>query len=146
MKIWTTQTKEFYDELVRRGRVSCRTDMAWDKYPDKYKWMAAQMERRIGPAPSTQTRYPIWGWNQVGSYKKELHPGHVDCTAGDAEYVFLTLEIPDDKVLLSEHTLWECALNNFYIPSGMKDEDSEDMGEREKSWEIIWELYTCCPK
>ena len=60
--------------------------------------------------------------------------------AGDGEYVFLTLEIPDDKVLLSEHTLWECALNNIYIPSGMKDEDSEDMGEKEKSWEIMFDL------
>ena len=141
MRIWTTQTKQLWEALKRDGFVTCCDSLISRAFPEQYGWMVEQMDRRIGPSPSPGVHFPLWGWYQVGSYKKELHPNPGACWGECKDWVFLTLEMPDDKVLLSEYTLWEAGpLSGLYLPQGMKDEDSDDPALRRASWEIIFNI------
>ena len=124
MRIWTTQTRAFWEQLQAQGAISCESRYAADDelFRSKYDWLSDQMRHRVGPPPRPEIQYPIWGWKQVGNYKKERHPSLQDGTPLVSEQVFLTLEIPEDKVLLSDFYLWgEAVLNNFFIPADRAD-------------------------
>ena len=49
MKLWTIQTKEFYDVLQKNGVVYCdRESWFCKEYREMYDWMANEMRKYIG--------------------------------------------------------------------------------------------------
>lgn len=116
MVIWTTQQKEFYDELMQNGVAFCRQLSELGKNLElAYHWMAVQMRKRIGDPPLPEIQYPVWAWYQYGSgkwRKPVLSQETVSC--GDSPSgveVMMELDIPDDKALLSDFDLWHIPLN-----------------------------------
>ena len=68
MKLWTVQPEEVYELIQSTGVYRCdgakcvmiealETDVP-------YRWMAAQMARRIGPPPDGVT-FPVWAWHTM---------------------------------------------------------------------------------
>ena len=123
MRIWTTQAEAFWDQLQAQGTIYCESSYAQkgNNYLDRYDWISEQMRRRVGPPPRPEIQYPIWGWKQLGNHKKECRPDYRGWHLID-EQVFLTLEVPEDKVLLSDFDLWGSAVWNYlYIPADKAD-------------------------
>lgn len=164
MRLWTTQTQAFWDQLQDQGRISCESEYAESLFLTYYDWLSGQMCRRIGPPPESGIRFPIWAWKQQGSHKKPCRPSPPSSGNLDQE-VFLTIDVPDEKVLLSDFDLWgNCVLNDFYIPADKADnrrfdkmedrlrragipagEWPEDVkAEIRRSWERIFDLDHPC--
>ena len=141
MRVWTTQTVSFWDQLQEQGVVHCDTAKSWGatEMKEAYDGLVEQMVIRIGPPPRPEIKYPIWGWYQVGSHKKELPPNYSDCGGDDDEFVFITAEIPEGEVLLSDFEMWHFVLNHWYLPVNKRDKEK---GEESiiKSWDLIFEL------
>ena len=116
MIIWTTQQKEFYDELMQNGVAFCRqiSDLG-SSMVLAYRWMADQMRKRIGDPPLPEIQYPVWAWYQYGSGKWRKPPLSVETmSCGDSPSsveVMMELHIPDDQALLSDFDLWHIPLN-----------------------------------
>ena len=142
MRIWTTHSLPFWNRLQEQGVVRCDTDLScWaSDFKEAYDWMADQMTRRIGPAPFPEVQYPIWGWRQVGSYKKEYHGSLTDCGGEEDEFVFITADIPDHLVLLSDFDLWHCVLNHSYADYIKHRHEPDEEAAIVKSWENIFNL------
>ena len=143
MRIWTTQAIPFWNQLQEQGVAYCnpsKSEGAGD-FKEAYDWMVAQMTKRLGPPPRPEIIYPVWGWQQYGSYKKEYHGSISACSGDDDEFMFITAEIPDDMVLLSDFDLWHFVLNHWCIARSKK-EDTEDEERIIKSWELIFDLTT----
>ena len=104
MKLWTIQTKEFYDVLQKNGVVYCDRESCFCKeYREMYDWMANEMRKYIGNPSNPEVRYPIWAWYQYTSRKKPKPPVSSKMLASDQEEgVILEIEIPDNEVLLSD--------------------------------------------
>lgn len=117
MKLWTIQTKEFYDVLQKNGVVYCDRESCFCKeYREMYDWMANEMRKYIGNPSIPEVRYPIWAWYQYTSRKKPKPPVSPKMLASDQEEgVILEIEIPDDEVLLSDFGLWHVPLNGHPI-------------------------------
>lgn len=66
--------------------------------------MIHQMNKRINYDGS----YPVWLWTKKPDLKAEGH------FAKGTKAVCLTVEIPDEKVLLSDIFAWHCVLSDMY--------------------------------
>lgn len=143
MCIWTTQTIAFWNQLQDQGVAFCDTAKSWGSgdMKEAYGWMAGQMTKRIGPPPRPEIVYPVWRWQQVGSYKKEYQGSFSDCGGDDDEFVFITAQIPDENVLLSDFDMWHHVLNHWCI-ARTKKEDTDDEEGIIKSWDLVFDLDT----
>lgn len=104
-------------------------------FPTEYEWMIEQMHKRI---PNYQGEHPVWLWTE---YPSHIKSGFVKKRQSG---VVLTLEIPDELVLLSDFDDWHCVLNN--VPCAISEEEYDAFYEGklsmtlEESWERIFNL------
>jgi hypothetical protein len=111
------QPKSVYDMVLQDGKYQCDpTLMSMPEFTDAYDWLAHQMANKIG-LPPEGVRYPVWAWySQNGKHKKpDLRTERWGYGPGDEDYVCLELEVPDDKVLLSDFDSWHAVLNGSWI-------------------------------
>lgn len=139
MRVYTTQTVAFYDELMRNGIVYCdRESWMAERCRVQYDWMAQQMRQRIGEPPLPQIKYPLWVWYQYTN-KKSPAPtmSSKDIEPGETQAVMIELEVPDNAVLLSDFTLWHLPLNCSGIC--LKREKRQFDAELEKYQDLLRE-------
>ena len=123
MILWTIQSLRAVRVLGRRGVLSAdgSADITAPFYEPTYRWMAAQMRDRIGPAPSHDSK-PLWAWH---TWQGKRHPpdlrskGHLLQGERGARIEF---ELPELAILLSDFSLWHYALNYWYLPCSRTDE------------------------
>lgn len=142
MRIWTTQTVPFWNKLQEQGVAFCdpsKSEGSGD-FKEAYDWMVVQMIKRLGPPPRLEIIYPVWGWQQVGSYKKEYHGSICDCGGKDDEFMFITAEIPDNLTLLSDFDWWHCVLNHWYADTLKHKKEPDEEAAIIKSWDNIFDL------
>ena len=69
--------------------------------------------------------------------KRLLEPG--------TEGVYLTIQIPDNKVLISDFDAWHCVLNNWFCSLTEEEYNLSELGKnplpKEKSWERIFHIH-----
>lgn len=108
-----------------------------------YDWMISQMRNRLGPEPH-EGAYPMWVWykwegNKLNppvytlDYERMENPGGI---------YRLTLDIPDNLVLLSDFDAWHAVLNDAYL-SRTEEELNNDKWTRDEivqSWERIFDI------
>lgn len=115
MRIWTIQPIELYNKLLDEKVIHCdfsQTPYAQDKeFKTAYEWMAAQMKNKIGKSPDG-VEYPIWGWYRFKWSNSKPDLRSIEFRGFQGEMVCIELEIPDQKVLLSDEELWHLVLNN----------------------------------
>jgi hypothetical protein len=134
MRLWTIQTVTAWEVLQQQRILRAEKHMVWggddpgEEVKRAYDWMREQMERRIGPRPSPEA-YPVWAWAQWNGAR---HP-RPDLRAREylpagTRGVRLEVEIPEERVLLSDFELWHYPLNYWYLPDS--DEDDQRFEQR----------------
>lgn len=144
MRLWTIQSKDAFNKMQKTGLLRADEEhllFAGD-LKDSYLWMSDQMSKRIGPPPSG-VRFPVWAWYQWEGIRKRPDMRH-HCRGSnkEEEIVLLTIEVPDDQVLLSDFDYWHLVLNDceMIYPFDFDKKYSEE--EKKKSWEQIFD-YQC---
>ena len=156
MKLWTIQPVEVYEILMRDGLFTCDPKKASEPtFFDAYNWLVKKLEEKY-PKPKN-VQYPIWAWFRFNSKEKKPDLRHSCYGPRGEKMVCLELEVPDEKVLLSDFDLWHFPLNNWWLDDcfhdGYYEEDydknhkwfkslseDEQRKEKEKSWEQIFNI------
>ena len=156
MRHWTSQTIEFYNELMKDGIAYCaRVSEFAQENNLAYQWMAEQMKKRIGEPPLPEIKLPVWAWYQYDSKKRNKPPlsDHVK-TNPDQREMMIEFEAPDELVLLSDFELWHHPLNGWnlcvdkraakrvdeYFHTDFKDKPEEIKKLIVDSWDLIYDL------
>lgn len=156
MIIRSVQKREVLDSVMSTGVAYCTDVRTMADDPDfplfsvAYRWMSEQMERRIPSGKPERAQSPFWGWAQYGNSRKVYRMDQKQYSP--EEYVLLTLDIPEDQLLLSDFDLWHYPLN------GCACTDSRELRKCQgqdflslpedlrnaimKSWERIFDLRT----
>lgn len=105
-----------------------------------YRWLADQMKKRIGRPPKN-VEFPVWAWYQWdGMRKRPDMRCHARASEKGVPIVLLTVDVPDDKVLLSDFLYWHCVLNDddIIFPFDLDAVYPEEV--KRKSWENIFDI------
>jgi hypothetical protein len=156
MRLVTIQDKAAYDELCATGVLRCKSELAeWlseDCFKAAYDWLVKQMKKRIGEPPNG-VRYPIWAWHSLDNRPAKVDLRRSEFNNYSGEHYILTIDVPEEQVLLSDEENWHFVLNNWFL-SGAKNENDFDKDEswfdslppderqqvKEKSWESIFDI------
>ena len=149
MLLWTIQHKAAYDILLETGRLIANEKhlLFEGQFRPSYDWLVGQMKKRIGMSPD-DVKYPVWAWYQWEGVRKRLDMRtHRYGGEKGTPIVLLSIDIPDNMVLLSDFDMWHVVLNDGYLLLYDKD-DIEDPSEDEKlkSWENVFyiDVVTDC--
>lgn len=143
MILWTIQHENAYKELCDNGVLYAKESRILEDFEDAYHWLADQMKSRIGNPPKGVT-VPIWAWYQWEGKRKRLdmrwHGRHF--TEKGTPIVLMTIDVPDNAVLLSDFDYWHAVLNDGDLIFPYDDDIFYTEEERRKSWENIFDI-TC---
>lgn len=111
MQLWTIQSNEAYQKLLKGGVLSgSRAHIMEEPFLPAYQCIWHRMEKRIGPPHPGA--FPIWAWHtwEGGSGKPNMrrYRSEIEKPGGCWR---LTLEVPEGHILLSDFDLWHFPLN-----------------------------------
>ena len=141
MILWSIQRQKAYEQMLETGVLRTEKKYIWlDVFEKPYQWMAEQMRKRIG-APPEGVEYPVWAWYQwKGKRKRPNMRIQGRSSEKNVPIVLLTIEVPEENVLLSDFDYWHAVLNNMDLVFPM-DEDAVYPEEvKRKSWENIFDI------
>ena len=143
MILWTIQHRTAYEEMRRTGVLRANSKYIFDEsFRESYEWMADQMKKRIGKPPAGVT-LPVWSWYQwEGKRKRPDMRSHGRWSDKGVPIVLLTVDVPDEFVLLSDFDYWHVVLNGGDLIFLIDDNVVYSKEERQKSWEKIFD-YEC---
>lgn len=143
MILWTIQHKAAYEELLRKGVLRANPEYIFEEFfRESYEWMAEQMKKRIG-SPPEGVHLPIWAWYQWEGKRKRLDMRTHGCWSDKGvPIVLLTLDVPDECVLLSDFDYWHVVLNDSALIFPIDNNTVYSKEEQRKSWEKIFD-YKC---
>lgn len=102
MIVYTVQSLTTYKLMREQGSLKGNIKLAM--FPEEYRWMMEQMEKRLPNYTSEEA--PIWVWERrVNRNERALLPKG---TKG----VILKLDIPRENILWSSFEDWHSILNN----------------------------------
>ncbi len=157
MKLWTLQPLSIMEEIQQNGSYRCRKDLSFnlskrDSLDAQYHWLMERMEQRIGRAPEG-VAYPVWAWHTWEGKRQCPEPDSAAFLRRTEDKVLLTLEIPEEDVVLTDFDSWQCVLNGSYLSNETDPEkldqleefidsldDDQLEQEIEKSWEHVFEI------
>jgi hypothetical protein len=169
MKLWTIQSVQRWERLRQHGVLRARRFDSEFYCKTVYDWMRRELTRRVGASPASGV-FPLWAWYQWSSIDRRRPDlrcsGHAN---RGTRAVRLEIELADERVLLSDFSLWHFPLNCSPVPESEEDLDRFDeelraFGYRpplgweefdkamqhpdlaarvEKSWERIFDLDWC---
>ena len=125
---YSIQNFNAWTEAQKIGFLSGNPEFIDAHFIKSYLWMMKQMNERI---TVYEGEYPIWLWPITS--RPDLRRKFWGIRGTPA--VLLKIEIPNDRVLLSDFQAWHCVLNGGVL----EDHDGEDI-DMEKSWERIFDL------
>lgn len=125
MRLWMIVEMPFLQVLRTRGEVIADGRRVWRDCRPAYRWMAAQMERRIGPPPRPRA-YPLWGWAQWSGPNRRPDMRSSGHLPRGTQCYRLTLDVPEQQVLLSDFSDWHMVLNNGYLARTEAEADAFD--------------------
>ncbi len=151
MKLWTVQPISVLERLEQNQVYRCDESLCgWndtEEHLQAHQWMARQLEQRVS-APPEGVKFPLWAWHttygkhEAPDFRKSMFRRYED------QRVCIELDIPDDKVLLSDYDAWQEVLNDEYIDFALSEEDyrleranyeslmpEEQLEVKVKSWE-----------
>ncbi len=153
MRLWSIRRAEELAELKNCDALRTQSTKADQHFRAAYNWMSNQLKAHAGPPPDGIV-YPIWLWQHCYGTSKSRPDLRTRCllptgTAG----VRIEVNLPSEKVLLSNFDGWHSVLNNHpYCASDSEYEEMERfIGEKglshpdvEKvkvaSWQRIFDL------
>lgn len=143
MRLWTIQHRDAYTKMLESGILRADNDHLFceDYFRNAYDWMSAQMKLRIS-VPPAGVDYPVWFWHTWESTRKRPDMRRGSHAPRGTPVVLLTVDIPDEKVLLSDFDLWHLVLNGYYIADDEEDDDDRPYSteEMQESWNKIFDV------
>lgn len=146
MLLWSIQSEEVYEIIQKEGVYRCGETYVDPDFKNAYDWLVGEMVKRIGPQPEG-VRYPVWAMHTW--YGKREKPDFRSlrwewCEKGKT-FICLEIDIPDDKVVLSDYDYWHSVLNDFPLTKSEEEftdlantydslQDDEKRRFREYSW------------
>lgn len=115
MKLWTIQLPEVFLQNLNENK-AYRTDASkidWPEFLPAYDWLCKHLEAK-SPRPEGVS-YPIWAWHTFAGKRKKPDLRYSGYGTRGTKLVCLELEIPDDKVLLSDFELFHFCLNKWWL-------------------------------
>ena len=107
MRLWTIQPVVVYEELQRTG-VFRHTEKIpepfYDCFENAFCWLVKYLKAKDDCPDGIQ--FPIWAWFRFNGQEKKPDLRHSCYGVRGEKMVCLEIEIPDDKVLLSDFDLW----------------------------------------
>lgn len=151
--LWTVQNEQVYQDVLDNGVyhvspsriIFPENDDSYIVCNRAYRWLSEQMRSRVAET-NANVQYPIWAWFKHQG-KAHGKPDMRESGHGEkGEHVVrLRLEIPKDRVLLSDYDDWHFALNYWYL--GINEADSDAFDEELKRHGISFqELQTLATK
>lgn len=143
MILWTIQNAIVYEKMNQTGVL--RADKEYivdDFFLDSYLWMSGQVKKRISNPPNGVT-LPVWAWYQWEGKRKrpDMRVHGRNWGEKGAPIVLLTIDVPENQVLLSDFDSWHYVLNNLEIADPDDEEAESSKEKKQHSWEKIF----CCP-
>lgn len=146
MRLWTIQKEDVYTKLLNDKTHTCdiyESELAKrESFKIAYDWIKREMSKMLNDETDL---YPIWAWYKYNNKNKQPDLRMSGYAAKGTKCVCLEIEIPDNKVLLSDFELWHYVLNNWYINNDEEDDKWFDnlpkeleLNEKEKSWMRIF--------
>ena len=129
MKLWTIQPEEVYEEINSMGVYHCEEEKSTMKLlelTNEYNWLVEQMKKHIG-LPPEGVSYPVWAWYKWSEDRKmpDLRAERWCYGSKGDIYYRMEIEIPDDKVLLSDFDAWAWDVLNRWLISYTEQEHDE---------------------
>ena len=128
MVVWSIQPVAVYEKLMEDGVYRCDPEKI-EFFDDEnfrrcYDWLVSKMEEKIGKRPDGVT-YPVWAWLKKGERNRpDLRHERWNCGRKGERFVCMEIEIPDEKVVLSDFDTWSTMLSNSLV-SWSEEEDHE---------------------
>jgi len=141
---YTYQHEDAWKVALERGylqgdpRYAMFNDEGFEFFKPAYDWMVEQYEQRVGIP--LNGNYPVWCRDEfpdLGTGKR-IGSGN--------KGVVLTIELPDDEVLVSEFSYWHFVLGNSALYDTAEEFDTEEEPDQAyitKSWERIFDSEWC---
>ena len=141
MILWTIQHKEAYLKMQSSGvlRADANHLFCEDDFRDAYDWMSCQMKKLISEPPDG-VQYPVWLWHTWEGNRKRPDMRRSGYAPSGASIVLLTVDVPDEKVLLSDFDCWHAVLNGNYLATSEEDDCSHSPEEIAESWNGIFDV------
>lgn len=152
MIIWTIQPYSVYQQLESKGQFYCDPEksenLKENNFQIAYNWMIKQMKRRK-ILPPKDVKVPLWAW-----YRRDYKHVRPDFRwVRDSEIeVCMEINIPEEKVLLSDFEAWHFVLNDWYYSPATNEQEWERLEKKfdslperkqkqvkEKSWQRIFD-------
>ncbi|GEM48385.1 DUF3841 domain-containing protein [Deinococcus cellulosilyticus] len=120
MKVWSHQTIEAFEVLQKHGVLRGERKYVDQDFVHAYDVLRDMMHERLGPPPSPDS-YPIWVWVRGRSGKRY---GGRKPTSRYKGHVLLTLEVPEERILVSDFHAWHSCLNSRALCVFESEEDN----------------------
>ena len=133
MKLWTIQPEKVFEEIQTKGFYHCDIEQTSKNWLMQYDWLVSQMKKRIGLPPSG-VKYPVWAWKRWRKDRvmPDLRFERWNCGCKGDKFFRLELEIPDEKVLLSDFDAWGIILNE-----GLLSETEAECEELRRIYKLL---------
>lgn len=144
MILWTIQHAIAYEKMHQTGVLRADKDYILDEiFRDSYLWMTEQMKKRIGEPPNGVT-FPVWAWYQWEGKRKrpDMRVHGRNWAKKGTPIVLLTVDVPENLVLLSDFDYWHCVLNDTAIICPYDATVNYSEKDKQQSWENIFDI-TC---
>lgn len=135
MILYSTQDYSVFEKLTAGETYRARCpyniediDIVDEMFLRSYHWISEQMDQKIRMRPEPDT-YPTWAyyqWYGPNKKKPDLRYTGARCFAENRTCALMTLEIPDDQVLLSEYDAWHFVLNGSYLGNEKRSDEIWD--------------------
>jgi hypothetical protein len=148
MRLWSIQSEEIYELLKQNKTFWCdinKSEIASeDDFKKAYNWMKNKMTKILDIEKDV---YPIWAWYKYNGKNKQPDLRTSGYAQRGSKCVCLEIEIPDERVLLSDFDLWHIVLMDTFYCKNEKDEEwfenlcrEQKLIEKEKSWDRIFNI------
>lgn len=133
----------FVEIAAGAGRLYASWERVDPDFARAYRWMVAQMAAR---GLDTGGNPPFWAWHSYGRWGKRVD---LRTFYQIKPVLRLTLEVPDQLVLLNDYEFWHDVLGNSHISTSEAEYDRlevlEDSGKldqtvKEATWQRIFDL------
>lgn len=120
MKLYTIQHIKVWETLERHHKyVTDEAFICEENFKQCYEWLNQQAKEKISGWNASR---PVWCWVKKPDLRSYRFIFDADKPSQE-EYVLLTLEVPDELILLSHFGLWHSVLNGFPVARN-EDEDT----------------------
>lgn len=109
--MYTIQHQSVADKLAKTGLYKTnRRFICEPTFKEAYDWLTKMAKKHKGWEESR----PVWAWHKRPDLRNYRFFRDEQSPTNRTD-VLITLEVPEQFVLLSEFGLWHCVLNNFYV-------------------------------